>query len=259
MTETKKNKGHRGRLYDKLLIVDIEATCWEKQNEVPQGEKMEIIEVGLCLMDMQTLELSDKTSILCKPQISTVSKYCTDLTTLTQEQLDAEGIPFQEACQILREKFKSKKRRWASFGHYDETQFNRNAKDFGIKTPFDNRHTDIKGMATLLLGLKKEPGAKKLCKILNIDMEGVHHRGHDDAWNIGKCLAKLIRIRRLVSRENVNIYEELARFRKTFERIKELTRPDKKVYELASNAIQMDAAEKSRVLAADEAEYERDG
>ena len=32
---------------DKILVVDIEATCWE--GKPPAGEQNEIIEVGICL------------------------------------------------------------------------------------------------------------------------------------------------------------------------------------------------------------------
>lgn len=248
-----------GRMFDKIVVIDIEATCWAPGQEPPSGEKSEIIEIGGCTVDLETLEVSDKVSLLCRPQISSVSQYCTELTTLTQERLDREGIPFQDACQILKDQLRTKKRSWGSFGTYDLTQFNENCKDFNIKSPFGGRHIDIKLMATILLGLKKAPGLKKLCAIIDIPMEGTHHRGDDDAWNTAKILAKLIRVRRLVTVENIDVYAENRHLRECLAEIKELARPDRHIHDIASKAIQMDVAEKRRVLNADEKEYERDG
>ena len=36
---------------DKLLVVDLEATCWEGYN-APAGQKNEILEIGVCLLDL---------------------------------------------------------------------------------------------------------------------------------------------------------------------------------------------------------------
>jgi len=247
-----------GRTFDKIVVIDVEATCYPN-NEFPSGEKMEIIEIGGCTVDLQTLEVADKISLLCRPQISTVSQYCTELTTLTQERLDREGILFQDACQILRDQLKTKKRSWSSFGTYDLHQFDKNCLDFGIKSPFGGRHIDIKLMATVLLGLKKAPGLKKLSAIIDVPMEGTHHRGDDDAWNTAKILAKLIRVRRLVTVETVDVYAENRYLRECLASIKELSRPDRHIYDIASKAIQMDVAEKRRIAKAEEFEYERDG
>jgi len=35
---------------DKIIIVDIEATCWDKS--VPVGMESDIIERGICLLDL---------------------------------------------------------------------------------------------------------------------------------------------------------------------------------------------------------------
>jgi inhibitor of KinA sporulation pathway (predicted exonuclease) len=89
---------------DQILVVDIEATCWE--GAIPLGEESEIIEIGICPLDIASGQRLEKASILVKPERSRVSEFCTHLTTLTQEQV-ARGIPFSEACSTLRKKYLS--------------------------------------------------------------------------------------------------------------------------------------------------------
>lgn len=40
-------------LYDKVIVIDIEATCWEK-GQTPENQKREIIEIGICNSICQT-------------------------------------------------------------------------------------------------------------------------------------------------------------------------------------------------------------
>ena len=86
------------RKLDRILVVDVESTCWE--GEPPAGQMSEIIEIGLCMVDVAALERVERRSILVRPACSTVSAYCTQLTTLTQADVDG-GIPLAEACRVL--------------------------------------------------------------------------------------------------------------------------------------------------------------
>lgn len=176
-------------MMDKVVVVDIEATCWK--GHPPGGQKSEIIEIGVCLLDPKTGELSDKRSIMVKPTMSKVSEFCTNLTTITQEQVD-EGIGFAEACRILRDDYLSSGRVFASFGDYDRKMFTRQCRELGVRYPFGPRHVNVKTYAALHLGLPKEVGMIGACKAYGIVPEGTHHRGDDDAWNIAKILAKAL-------------------------------------------------------------------
>ena len=98
---------------DKIIVVDIESTCWE--GAIPAGQESEIIEIGVCTLDIASGRRLEKESILVKPERSKVSPFCTQLTTLTQAQVD-QGIAFPEACSILKKKYLSQQRVWASYG-----------------------------------------------------------------------------------------------------------------------------------------------
>jgi inhibitor of KinA sporulation pathway (predicted exonuclease) len=62
---------------DKIVVVDLETTCWEKRE---RGQMMEVIEMGLCSLDIGSGDITDRQSILVRPVYSMVSEFCTKLT-----------------------------------------------------------------------------------------------------------------------------------------------------------------------------------
>ena len=131
---------------DKILVVDVEATCWD--GEPPSGQENEIIEIGLCTLEVAVGERSDKQSILVRPERSQVSAYCMQLTTLTQAEVD-RGLTFKAACTILQEQYHSKKRVWASYGDYDRRQFEKQCASFKVNYPFGPTHINVKNLFAL--------------------------------------------------------------------------------------------------------------
>jgi len=172
------------RLLDpNVLVIDVESTCWEPPEVQPRNEISEIIEIGIAVVNIKTLKMTDNASILIKPQKSKVSKFCTKLTTLTQEMVNT-GVTFEQAMGILRSKYLSEDRTFVSWGDYDRKMFERNCRDYGVKYPFGPRHMNLKNSFTLLHGLDREPGLDTALDHLKMKLEGTHHRGIDDARNI---------------------------------------------------------------------------
>lgn len=174
---------------DQILVIDVEATCWE--GSPPPGQESEIIEIGICTLDVASGERLDKQDILIRPERSTVSEFCTRLTTLTQEQLD-QGITFQLACNILQKQYASKQRVWASYGDYDRRQFEKQCLAFGVNYPFGPTHINVKNLFAIALGLAAEVGMARALELMQLPLTGVHHRAGDDAWNIAGVLSKLL-------------------------------------------------------------------
>lgn len=171
---------------DKIVIIDIEATCWE--GKVPDDMDNDIIEIGICLLDVITGEISDNRGIIVKPERSVVSPFCTELTTITQEMVDSEGISFKEACSILKKEYLTQSRAWASFGAYDQKQFQKQCQSMNIAYPLGPSHINVKTLFALKRKLVHEQGMAGALALLNISLEGTHHRGVDDAKNIAKIL-----------------------------------------------------------------------
>ncbi len=178
------------RLLDAVVVIDLEATCWE--GEPPEGEQPEIIEIGLCTVSVASGERMARESILVRPRRSTVSAYCTRLTTLTQEQVDG-GIAFADACARLKKVYLTKERVWASYGDYDRRQFERQCQEQGVAYPFGPGHLNVKTLFALTHALPREVGMDEALRLLNLPLEGIHHQAGDDAWNIGLILSRLLR------------------------------------------------------------------
>lgn len=174
---------------DKILVIDIEATCW-KNNKIPKGQQNEIIEVGICVLDTKMHVRIASDTIIVKPY-SYVSEFCTELTTLTQADVD-KGISLREACDILQTQYLSRKCLWASYGAYDKKIFQKECHQKGIEYPFYPQHLNVKQMFADTFNLKRQVGMAGALKRLDFPLEGTHHRGVDDAWNIAKILAYLL-------------------------------------------------------------------
>lgn len=166
-----------------VLVIDVESTCWEAPEAPGPNEISEIIEIGIAVVNIKDNKIIDNDSIIIKPKTSKVSKFCTQLTTLTQEVVD-QGMTYEAALAILRDRFNSENRTFISWGDYDRKMFERNCKSFDVKYPFGPHHMNLKNSFTLLHGLDREPGMDAALKIINRPLIGTHHRGIDDAKNI---------------------------------------------------------------------------
>lgn len=174
---------------DQILIIDVESTCWE--GPPPPEEESEIIEIGVCLLEVATGERLGVESILVKPERSRVSPFCTGLTTLTQSQVEG-GVSFQEACSRLKRHYLGQERTWASYGDYDRRQFERQCRARQVGYPLGATHLNVKNLFALKHKLSREVGMAEALTQLNLPLVGTHHRGADDAWNIAQILASML-------------------------------------------------------------------
>ena len=173
-----------------INVVDVESTCWK--GNPPPGEKSEIIEIGLCELDSRDLTIGGKRSVLCQPIDSIISPFCTQLTTLTDDKLRVEGVPFGAACTLIRTFHKTRDRIWASFGDYDRRMFAECCARYDVVYPFGPRHLNVKTLASLAFGWRHEFGMEEVLRRLGLPLVGIHHRGGDDAANIAVILREIL-------------------------------------------------------------------
>lgn len=174
---------------NRLLLVDIESTCW--RGRPPQGQTSDIIEIGLSVFSRETLKIEETCSILVRPTNSRVSKFCTELTSLTSKQV-ADGLSFADACLCLKEEYRSHKKVWASWGDYDRRQFEEQCEREGVSYPFGRNHINLKYLFSLICRLPHDVGVTQALDYLGLDFEGTPHRGVDDAHNMARILQRLL-------------------------------------------------------------------
>ncbi|MEL6151444.1 MAG: 3'-5' exonuclease [Chloroflexota bacterium] len=177
---------------DYIIVIDMEATCW-RSNRRPPDQVSEIIEIGVCVLDLDTLEPDRKMSILVKPTLSTVSEFCTRLTSLTQAQVD-KGVTFEKAAEILQRHYDTHNHVWTSWGDYDRRMMQWESSEFKVAHPFggDAHYFDLKQLYADVRNKGKRRGLVNALKDEKITLEGRHHRGDSDAWNTSRILAKML-------------------------------------------------------------------
>jgi inhibitor of KinA sporulation pathway (predicted exonuclease) len=176
-----------------LNVIDVEATCWD--GPPPPGSVHEIIEIGVTVVDVSARCRVSRHRVLVRPARSAVSDFCTGLTGLTQAEVE-RGVTFAEACRILIEEYEAGKRPWASWGEYDRRQFARQSQVDGVAYPFghptERTHSNAKAVFAAAYGLRRKPGMDHALRIAGLPLEGRHHSGEDDAWNIAALVLHLL-------------------------------------------------------------------
>ena len=171
----------------KYIIVDLEATCWEKKEKQPN----EIIEIGAVCINEQK-ETIGEIDLFVKPTIHPIlSDFCTKLTTITQDLVaDAPTFPtalanFQTWIQSFEDEY------WlCSWGFYDRVQFKNDCELHQLDTHWLTRHISLKHLHGKMKRKSGGFGMKAALQREKIPLTGIHHRGLDDAKNIAKIFTK---------------------------------------------------------------------
>lgn len=180
------------RKFNKLLIVDFEATCYDN-NVWPEGETSEPIEFGLTLLDISRIDnkvkivISKSDSILVVPKFSRISLYCTNLTGHTYENLKRNGSSYPEACARIINSFHATTIPWASWGQYDYNLWLKANKLYPeAKECFSHSHFNLSPLFSMKRGLNKKIGVSRALEILGLEFQGRPHSGKDDSFNIAR-------------------------------------------------------------------------
>lgn len=180
-----------------VLCVDFEATCDSDRAAIPRHES-EIIEFGAVMIDTTTGERVFEFSHFIKPVIHpTLTPFCTELTTITQEQVD-NGVTFEQAVELLDIEIAGalgdQEFVWVSWGQYDYNQFHAEVKrnDLDCSNFLGSaRHVNLKNAAAAF-GKCAPRGLDAAVKARGLEWYGTHHRGIDDAINVGNILLNIL-------------------------------------------------------------------
>ncbi|NXN08910.1 ERI2 exoribonuclease, partial [Indicator maculatus] len=198
-----------------LIVLDFEATCWRDAGR----RSPEIIEFPAVLLNTSTGDIESEFHTYVQPQEHPVlSEFCTELTGITQDQVD-EGLPLNICLsQFLKwiEKMQKEKKILFStdtLSIYYPKYSNSEAKactfvtwtdwDLGVCLPYEckrkqlrkpdifNSWIDLK--ATYRAFYNRQPkGLNGALQDLGIAFEGREHSGLDDSRNTARLAWRLI-------------------------------------------------------------------
>jgi inhibitor of KinA sporulation pathway (predicted exonuclease) len=173
----------------RLIIVDLEATCWDR-SENRSFREMEIIEIGAVLIDINKAGIISEFDEFVKPVNNPVlSNFCRNLTTIRQEDVDQADIFPNVWNRFLKWMETPENVLMSSWGKYDYYQFKLDCTLYRLEYPFENRHINLKDLLYKKMG-RRRFGLSFALKKLGLKFEGTRHRGLDDALNIWEILKK---------------------------------------------------------------------
>ena len=157
-----------------IIIFDIEATC----DALLPKNKREIIEIGA--VKIIDGEIVDKFQRFIKPKRnSTLSKYCMDLTHISQNDVDNADAP-----NVVLDEFVTwcKNSILAAWGPFDSEILSRECKKNKVLLN-DELFINIKKIFLATKHLPMETSLADSLKKEHIDFDGQQHRAYDDAFN----------------------------------------------------------------------------
>jgi inhibitor of KinA sporulation pathway (predicted exonuclease) len=172
----------------RLVVVDVEATCWKKGVFSRQKETIEIGAV-LLLFERAHAEWPEFQTFVRPRRLPRLSSFCRELTGITQEDVDA-APSFPEALQLFLEWSQPVERVvLASWSHYDAWQLDLDLEAHELPKlalPF----LDVKKLAAHIVGSKNfEDTARELAPDC-IAMP--RHRAIADARRTARILHRLL-------------------------------------------------------------------
>lgn len=166
-----------------LLIVDLEATCWERSTH--RAEDMETIEIGALIVDPRAPQTPAREfERLVRPTLRPqLSAFCTQLTGIRQDEVDAAAGFGEVFARFLEWVGDPERVLFASWGRYDRRQLQTDCARQGIEYPFGEQHLNLKHWCAARLGARPGGLAQAVARC-GFTFAGRHHRGLDDARNI---------------------------------------------------------------------------
>lgn len=222
------------QLFDYLIVIDFESTCW---NDGKRHQSQEIIEFPAVLLNTSTGEIESEFHAYVQPQEHPIlSEFCMELTGIKQDQVD-EGVPLKiclsQFCKWIQKIQQQKKITFAAGVSDTSTPEVKLCAfvtwsdwDLGVcleyeckrkqllKPVFLNSWIDLRATYKIFYS-RKPKGLSGALQEVGIEFLGREHSGLDDsrntallAWKMIRdgCLMKITRsLNKVPPKKNLNI------------------------------------------------------
>jgi inhibitor of KinA sporulation pathway (predicted exonuclease) len=173
---------------NKLIIIDLEATCIENQTA---DFVQEIIQIGIAVYNTKIGKTENCMGFLVRPNDIDISEYCTNLTGITRDMLVSEGHPLREVLNTIKKLYPIKTRPWCSWGLYDRIQLMSECSAKRISYPFSENHFDLKSIYAIFRGLSNGVGLQKAIEMEDMTFDGTPHSAMWDVFNTSKIASAI--------------------------------------------------------------------
>jgi 3'-5' exoribonuclease 1 len=169
------------------IIFDLEATCWEGWDK----SQNETIEIGAVKINENKQVVAEFSSFIKPLKNPILSDFCKKLTSITQEDIDKAPY-FDEVIKQFKTwiGYGSERYMLCSWGFYDKKQFESDCRNFSLDGDWLSQHISLKHQHGQFKKLQRAVGMKSALQLEGLKLDGTHHRGIDDARNIGKIFIK---------------------------------------------------------------------
>uniref|UniRef100_A0A3P9J5F4 ERI1 exoribonuclease 2 n=1 Tax=Oryzias latipes TaxID=8090 RepID=A0A3P9J5F4_ORYLA len=201
------------QIFSYLIVIDFESTCWRDKNASSQ----EIIEFPAVLLNTSTGDIDSEFHTFVQPQEHpTLSEFCTELTGITQVQVEA-GLPLQ-ICLSRFTRWLHSLQLEMGFTFPNKQQGSSSSLstqklctfltwsdwDLGVCLQYEckrkqlhkpdvlNNWIDLRSTYRLWYN-RKPKGLNGALQDLGLQFDGREHSGLDDARNTARLAAKMMR------------------------------------------------------------------
>ena len=191
--------------FDFMLCVDLEATCDELMDSetsrtlIVSPLEMETIEIGLAVVDLQTLKTVEVFQRYVRPILHpTLTAFCTRLTSIKQTDVETAKTFSEVAMEVATFLKKYPNSLWASWGHYDADQLAADALRADCPPLMAGvEHLDLERSYCEIFSCASI-GLNPAVEALGVDWSGQYHRGIDDAKNLANMVTLLLERARFI-------------------------------------------------------------
>lgn len=177
--------------YSKALYIDTELTCWH--GFPPENHKSEVIQIGICEVELSSLEISRCIRYYVKPFNKwEISSYCTELTGITHEQVSKLGRPFNELGNTITKEWAPKNKMIHTWGD-DIGVLEDAAKSASVKSPWGRNISNLSYAFRSAFNLKRNLSLENALNYLGLEFEGKPHDALIDARNTARLHIEMLK------------------------------------------------------------------
>ena len=210
-----KQKPAKHKSSDTVLVIDVASTCWkDRKSMTAENPKMRhsIIEVAATPISIKDLTIGDTEDFIIKPkQDNSVSRFCTEITGITQEMCD-NGTTLKKCFASLKEKFVQKEAPIvATFGMYDIKMIKYQIERFKLKYPFNSGFMDLRRLVSITLGLPRDVSLSEAMKAAGVPFTaGRAKRALHNSQDAARLIVDVwSRARECASKKKIVLYQKI--------------------------------------------------